>query len=85
MAKRGKHYGFVAARVNAHVDNRAIIADAIAMSVEAYMAEDGLPNTCVNATGMCCPCCGCYCPPFAQFARDFNAKNGKTLKQILGG
>lgn len=85
MAKRGKHYGFVAARVNTNVESRSIIADALALDTERNMAEDGLPVTCVNAGGMCCPCCGCYCPPFAKFAQDFNAKNGKTLKQIWDG
>lgn len=82
MAKRGNHQGFATARVNSHVESRSIIADALAGAEED--AEPSLPPGCVNVDGTCCACHGCVCPPHAEFAQDFNAKQGKTLRNILG-
>lgn len=76
MAKRGDRQGYVAARVNSHVETRSIVADALALELEQFMAYpyEVLPADCVNTDGLCCACCGCCCPPYAKFARDFNSK-----------
>lgn len=84
MAKRGNHFGFATARVNANVESRSIIADALALDTETY-TDTSLPSDCVNADGTCCACCGCYCTAAQKFAAAFHAKQGKTLRQVLRG
>ena len=84
MAKRGTHYGFTTARVNANVESRAIIADALALDFESWLNDDRydqpLPADCINAEGICCSCCGgCYCTPAQKFAHAFNQKMGKKV------
>lgn len=77
MAKRGNHRGFVTARVNAQVEARQDIHDAelLAEDMTAYDYWTPLPSDCVNADGLCCPCCGgCYCTPVQKFAAQFNNK-----------
>jgi hypothetical protein len=82
MAKRGQHFGFVTARVNANTETRAIIADSLDLAdemldVSMYVRYDA-PLDCAGA---CCPCCGCSCKPYAGFAAAFNAKQGKTANR----